>query len=199
MDTNSVLGIIPGGTGNDFVKSLGISMDPMRAMDQILVGNSLGVDVGTVEDSQNSYDFLNVAGMGFDVEVLKNTEKMKNIIKGPISYLFSVLLAMFGAKPLRISLTTSEGKIQRDILLVAIGNGQYYGGGMCVCPDASVKDGLFDVCIANSIPRWKIPLILPKFMKGKHLDVRLCRIFQVLQHRNRGRWLGYDKHGRGTG
>lgn len=169
----ATMGIIPAGTGNDFIKTVGIPNDPEIAVNILLEEKQKMIDIGLADDKRY---FLNVSGTGFDVEVLKNTEKIKGFLTGLTAYYTAVLMAVFGYKFKKVILKTKDMVIEKNVLLVAVANGIAYGGGMKVAPEASVEDGLLDVTIVEKMPRWKIPFQLPKFIKGEHQKLKyICK------------------------
>ncbi len=162
-DTDEILGIIPAGTGNDFRRAVGVSKDPIEALEAILRGHSRKVDMGCLGGNT---PFLNVAGTGFDVEVIRNTEKVRRIFTGGLAYFIGILLSLFKHKNVSMTLTVDGQTLQRKVLLVAVANGKCFGGGLQVAPDASVFDGRFNILIINQVPRWRILFELPKLKKG---------------------------------
>lgn len=166
IGTEAVLGILPCGTGNDFSRPLGISTDLSSAIDVLLNGEDHYVDAGQA----NEQIFFNVAGFGFDVDVLDYTELYKPKHKnGSIAYLRGVLKAMFDLKLRKTTLEFQDGTIEKNCLLTAAGNGTHFGGGMMVTPLADYQDGLLDICIIHDVNRFNLLTVLPRFMRGKHL------------------------------
>lgn len=159
------LGIIPMGTGNDLVKSLDISMNPEEAIDVILRGKSKSINVGRA----NNKPFLNVASIGLDAEVVKNTLRVKKYIRGKFAYIIGLIMTLFSYKHKRILMELDELSIERNALLVAVGNGKYYGGGMKICPDANLEDDYFHICLIKKISKLKLLFIFPSIFNGKHL------------------------------
>jgi len=168
--SSRTIGIIPSGTGNDFAKSLGISEDPIEAIKQIIPLKKHTIDLGYLSDSI----FLNVAGMGFDADVLRHSSKMRRFFRGFWVYYMSIFLALLTYKFKKVKIVTPERVIERDVLMLAMGNGRFFGGGMIVCPRAVPDDGLMDVLVIKKIPRLRILAILPKFIKGTHLALTDC-------------------------
>lgn len=166
VHTDKVLGIIPCGTGNDYVRPLGIPLAVSDAVDTLLHGTDLTVDAGQA----NEQIFFNVAGFGFDVDVLDYTEQYKPICKGngSLAYILGVLKAVFGLMLRPSTIAFEDGTVEQNVLLAVAGNGQYFGGGMRVTPEADMTDGLLDLCIAHDVTRRKLLQLLSKFIKGEH-------------------------------
>lgn len=173
--TDEKLGIIPAGTGNDFRRAVGVPKDITAALDIILAGHSKRVDIGFLGEN---HPFLNVAGTGFDVDVIHNTEKVRRIVTGGLAYFLGILMSILGHKSIKIDITANGETISRDVLLIAVANGKCYGGGLNVAPDASVEDGLFDVLILNRVPKWRILFELPKLKKGQIEKISVSEQFR---------------------
>lgn len=163
--TGVPMGIIPSGTGNDFIKSVGLPKDPLAALEIILKGNQQPIDVGSLNDRM----FLNVCGTGFDVQTLEFTQAAKKYARGILPYMIGLIRAIFSFRPVHVSFTADGVTQERDVLLCSIANGRYIGGGIPICPDAQPDDGLLDMVIVETKPRWKIPFYLPGLMLG-HID-----------------------------
>ena len=165
------MGILPAGTGNDFIKSTGIPRDPMQALEVILTGKAAPVDMGEL----NEGSFLNVCGTGFDVTVLDNAESLKGKYRGLTPYFLGLLKAIHHYRPVHLKLTIDGKKEEGDYLICSVANGRYIGGGIPICPAADVHDGLLDLVLVENVPRRRIPLYLPGLMMGKVLSFRFTR------------------------
>ena len=169
--TQKPMGIIPAGTGNDFIKSAGIPSDPLQALDRIFSGQAKATDTGMVNDRF----FLNVCGTGFDVTVLDYAEEEKKKHRGLTPYFLGLLKAIFHYQSVSLSIET-DGQCETGTYLIAsIANGKYSGGGIPICPDADIQDGKLDLVLIRHIPRWKIPLYLPGLMMSKALRFSITR------------------------
>jgi len=175
--TDEVLGVIPAGTGNDFRHSIDVPKQPAQALDVILAGHHCSVDIGLIDDKKA---FLNVAGTGFDVDVIKNTNRVRRFLTGGAAYYLGIVMSIIGYKNATIELKTNGDTIRRTVLLVAVANGRRYGGGLQISPQASVTDGKFNVVLINRIAKWRILIELPKLQRGElekipGLEQFMCR------------------------
>jgi YegS/Rv2252/BmrU family lipid kinase len=173
--TEETLGIIPAGTGNDFRQAVHVSKDPVEALETILNGHSKKVDIGFLGEDR---PFLNVAGTGFDVEVIRNTEKVRRLATGGLAYFIGILMSLFRHKSVNIEIKANGETLKRKVLLIAIANGKCFGGGLKVAPHSSVTDGLFNVLIINHVPNWRILVELPKLKKGQIEKISVAEQFK---------------------
>ena len=168
VHTDRILGLLPCGTGNDYARALGIPTDMEAALDILLNGETRTVDAGMANDQI----FFNIAGFGFDVDVLDYTEEFKPKCRnGETAYRLGCLKAVLGLKLRKSTLTFPDGTIERNVLMAAAGVGTHFGGGMNVLPESDMSDGLLDVCIAHDVTRLKLLQLFPRFNKGKHIGM----------------------------
>ncbi len=163
-----VLGIIPSGTGNDLAKVLEIEEDIDAAMLNIFEKNSREIDIGLAKDKY----FFNIASLGFDAQVVRSTELIRKIVKGKIAYILGVITTLLGYRKRRISLTIDGVEYKRNAMLIAVGNGQFYGGGMQILPMSVVDDGELDICIVRDISNIRILFLFPTIFKGEHVKYK---------------------------
>ena len=163
-DTSTAFGIIPAGTGNDYVKTIHVPTDPEKALDLILTGEPRPVDTVRINDRL----FLNECGCGFDVMVLDYAENAKRYVKGILPYLHGVLQTIRHFKDIRISLSIDDEPLRdRSILVLAVGNGRFIGGGIPIAPEAIPDDGLLDVLCVRGMSKPRMLSVLPGLLKGK--------------------------------
>lgn len=160
-----ILAIIPGGTGNDLAKSLGIEENLHVSLNNLVRGRVKEIDLGKVKDMF----FFNISSLGFDSEVVRHTDKIKRFVKGKTSYILGVITALVVYRSRRMAFEVDGRHIERRATLVAVGNGRYYGGGMMILPMAKVDDGLLDVCVVKDISNLRILTLFPTIFKGEHV------------------------------
>lgn len=159
-----ILGIIPMGTGNDLARSLQIPLRIEEAIQKIINKNLKEIDIGKAGKSI----FLNVASIGFDAEIVRNTKKYKKYLKGKLAYTFGLLKTLFKYKPKKIKIKHNGIEREEKVLLIASANGKFYGGGMKICPKADIMDEELDVCLIKNISMVKLFFLFPSVYNGKH-------------------------------
>ena len=177
--TGKPMGIIPAGTGNDFIKSAGIPNDPHKALELLLYGELKPADTGTVNDRF----FLNVCGTGFDVTVLDYAESEKAKHRGLMPYFLGLIKAISHYQNIELTVTADGQKETGKYLVCSIANGRFIGGGIPICPVAEIADGLLDLVLIKSRHRWQIPFYLPGLMLSRDLRFRITshrRVSSVL-------------------
>lgn len=174
--TDAVMGVLPFGTGNDLSRVLCLPNDPVLALDTLLRGSVRRMDAGDV----NGNFFINVAGFGFDVDVLVKTEKYKKRFDGMFAYLLGIVDALTHLRGRKLKIHLADGEVrEREAILIAVGNGAYFGGGMKALPEADPFDGMFDVCVVRKISVPRFLTLLPRFIKGKHLGLDVVEYFRA--------------------
>ena len=170
IGSGSSLGCIPGGSGNDFIKSEVDKFDRKRILLDTILGSEEEIDVGLI----NGRYFLNIASIGFDASVVVNSEKFKNIkaVPSKFAYILSVLYTSKNFEHIKAEITIDDIKIDTKIFLVAVANGRFYGGGIEIAPEADFRDGLFDVVFAENMTFKKIMKFFPAALRGKHLGFK---------------------------
>jgi len=166
-DNNVVLGIIPTGTGNDFARMISLPKDTERVLDVIHKGRTKAIDIGKINDKY----FLNVASVGIDAEIVKATEETKRYASGTAAYILGVFKTLFKFKGKKIKLSIDGKEFHREVELVAVGNGGFYGGGMNIIPFAKVDDGIFHICLVKKINKLKMAFLFPLVFKGNHVKI----------------------------
>jgi diacylglycerol kinase (ATP) len=169
-ETKTTLAIIAAGTGNDVARGLGLPVhDPVRAADLVTTGTPRTIDaVRHVDVHGQRHWFVGVLGAGFDslVNERANTWPWP---KGKMRYNLAIMreLPLFKAIPYVV--TIDGVRHETRAMLVAVGNGPSYGGGMQVLPDAQFDDGLLDVLLLHEISTREFLKVFPKVFKGAHV------------------------------
>ena len=162
------LAVIPGGTGNDFARGVGIPKDPLTAGRLLLNGSRRRVDIGRV----NERYFAGISGVGFDAEVAARVNGWPKWIGGTPVYVAAILnmLATYRCVPARISV---DGRAEEmRMFLLAAANTPWYGGGMYMAPHARPDDGYLEIITARDLGKIETLGLLPKVFSGAHLRHR---------------------------
>lgn len=175
--TPVALGVLPCGTGNDFARTQGLMGPLSRLLPRLASGRVRRVDLGQVERTY----YLNVAGVGFDAEIARRINARPHKAEGTLSYLTEAVRLAFRYEPPLLGLRLEDGSdlAPERLLLVAVGNASAYGGGMRICPDARVDDGLLDAMLAGDIRRWSTLGLLPRVFLGRHVGDPRIRVVRI--------------------
>jgi diacylglycerol kinase (ATP) len=166
------LGIIPAGSGNDVARALGIPRgDPLAAADLVLAGTTRAVDLGRADGRW----FAGVLGSGFDSMVNERANRM-SWPTGRSRYNLAILAELRVFRPVPFVLELDGERWETEAMLVAVGNGSSYGGGMRVCPDARLDDGLLDVTVLGPISKPEFLRVFPSVYKGTHVHHRAVTV-----------------------
>jgi YegS/Rv2252/BmrU family lipid kinase len=172
LAANARLSVIPAGTGSDFVRSIGLPGDPLLAAERIHHGSPRLVDVGrlrcTGHDRQpKTQYFINVSGLGFGGAVAVRVNGAPKIFGGFLTYLGGLLitLASYENVPVHVRLDEMLDE-EMTVNSIHVANGQFFGGGMWIAPEAKPDDGLLDVVIVGDLSRREAVMSLPALYRG---------------------------------
>jgi YegS/Rv2252/BmrU family lipid kinase len=160
-------GVIPAGSGNDFIKAVGIPKNPQQALDIALDGKIRQVDVGRYLSEGVERQFVNGIGIGFDAAVAVKKSTIP-FLGGTLVYVAAVFGTLGRFKAPSVTMTGDGISIERKLLLIAIGNGPCAGGGFYLTPQADASDGLLDVCCIDDVSVATILRLFPLVLFGKH-------------------------------
>ena len=140
--------LAPSGTGNDMIRTLGLPRDTVQALEMQLDSDPCAMDAVQVNDRW----FMNVAGLGLDVTVLREYERLRSRMFGSLAYRLAIFRALGLYRPESIRLSVDGGMPEPlQCSFLSFGNGRYIGGGMNCLPDADPFDGLMDVLLVKPL------------------------------------------------
>ncbi len=168
--TDTALGVIPIGSGNDFAFGLDIPTDLAEAVKRLFNGRIRTVDLGRVEDEHGRYRYFdNNFGMGMDAMVVVRTEAI-NRVYGFLMYLLAVLQTIvLYYQRIYAEVRFDDERVAQETLLLAIGIGPRGGGGFFLTPGAVQDDDLIQSCLVSPIGRLMMVYLLIKSLKGRHV------------------------------
>jgi YegS/Rv2252/BmrU family lipid kinase len=163
-DGPGVLGVLPGGRGNDFARKLGVGGDPVAACDVIAAGREAMIDVAEI--GGRAYLGIASAGLDSDVQDVANATKLP---LGGLVYVYGVLRALRAWRPARWEVVVDGEAGSFTGYSVAVANSGVFGGGMYLAPSAELDDGLLDVVLLGDQTKRGYLACLPRVFKGTHV------------------------------
>jgi YegS/Rv2252/BmrU family lipid kinase len=168
------VGLIPGGRGNDLARALGIPDEPEAAVAVVLAGHSRRIDVGEA----NGKRFLGIASVGFDSECNRLANET-HWLRGNLVYAYSMVRTLIGWRSARFTVVANGERRRIEGYFVDVANNRVYGGGMYIAPDAEIDDGLFDVVAIEKGSKWRFLFGLRDVLKGEHLGNEEVSVFRA--------------------
>ena len=169
----TILALLPSGTGNDFAKVLGIA-SARAGVEALAAGRVRLVDLARVSiDTASGANierlFINAVGIGFDAAVAYRVARVR-FGRGMIPYLVGVLATLRSYRGVQASIRIGDTVRNTSLFLACFGNGRSSGGGFALTPRAEIDDGMLDLCYARDMKVWRVLQVLPKALSGTHLS-----------------------------
>ncbi len=165
IETNLPFGFLPCGRGNDFARNIGASLNLKNNCYLPSPPSLFQCDFPKI----NHIPFVSIAYVGFDAEVNRLANGGKGYFGGTLGYIVCVLKALKNFKPFEIEMIIDHKSLRERVMMVTIANGPFYGGGMKIAPQATMNDGVLDICIVKEISKWELLKQFPKVFKGTHI------------------------------
>jgi YegS/Rv2252/BmrU family lipid kinase len=172
----AILGVLPGGRGNDLARVLRIPRDPVAACAVIAHGVPRALDVGEVDGRA----FVGIASAGFDSDANRIANEAPARL-GNLVYAYGALRAMWSWSPVRfrVDLEPSGERVEFTGYSVAAANSRAFGGGMYLAPDALLDDGMFDIVLIEHVAKARYLANLPRAFKGTHVRLANVRVLRA--------------------
>ena len=180
VSTDTVLGVVPAGSGNGFARNMNISLNQRKAVAALRNPRLVKIDAGKI----NEYFFFNVAGAGLDAIISEAFDEFR--LRGPVPYFYVGVREYFRYRPLRAEIHLPDRKIQRSPILLSFANLPQFGVGATIAPNALPADGLLQVCVLNPVRLQRAIVNLPKLFNGRIDQLPELEIFpatRVIIHR----------------
>ena len=181
----AVLGVLPGGRGNDFARVLGIPEDPVAACATIAHGVARPIDLGLVTGASSDVPgqaFVGIASAGFDSDANRIANEAPPWLGGLV-YAYGALRALLSWRPTRFEIELDPPGERHAFTgyTIAAANSKAYGGGMRLAPDALLDDGLLDVVAIERVGKLRFLANLPKVFAGTHVRLPSVRVFRAAE------------------
>lgn len=186
LATGTPLGIVPAGSGDDAARAIGLphgrrTKDTARSIEHCVMhlGQARPVDVIWAETADGNREaYLGVLAAGFDSIVNARANALR-FPPGTAKYVRAMLSELGKFRPIQYRLEFEQHTLDVSGMLIAVGNGSTYGGGMRVCPGADVHDGVAEILIVGELPKLKFLLLFPKVFSGAHIHHPAARILNA--------------------
>jgi YegS/Rv2252/BmrU family lipid kinase len=172
--SDTPLGIVPGGRGNDLARVLGIPDDPAGAVAVLAAGETRRIDVGEA----NGKRFLGIVSVGFDSEANRLANET-GFMRGNLVYAYAALRTLLTWKPGRFTVRVDDERVRFSGYSVSVANSRAFGGGMYIAPDAELDDGEFDIVTVGEVGKLRFVSNLPKVFRGTHVDEDEVQVFRA--------------------
>ena len=168
-EQNIGLSVIPAGTGNDFARAVGSYRKSVNDIFNVVRSQEpTSIDLGLVTGTFGKRWYVQVLSTGFDA-LVNNLANRINWPRGQMKYTLATLLTLARFKPIPYELIIDDKHFKQDFMLLSVANGETYGGGMRICPDASNSDGVFDILLVHPVSKIVLLSIFPKVFTGRHV------------------------------
>ena len=201
----SELGIIPRGTGGDFRRTLDLPTDVTKAAQRVRDSAAHLIDAGRVQftmpdGGSATRTFVNVASFGFSSSVAAAANSSSKALGAKAAFLGATVRTLMNYENAEVMLELDGGEpIRRTVMLAAVGNGRYFGGGMKICPDAKLDSGALSLVIVGDLSKAKTLANIPRLFAGTHLaleEVRAATIHTAARHPRRSLTANPHRAGR---
>lgn len=200
------LALLPAGTGGDFARTLNVKGGLHRNAELLRTGTPRPCDVGAIEYSEGTVRyFINIADCGLGGEVVNRVNAStakRGGLRGTAVFFYHSMAALVQHKSQSVNIELEGSSLQRQVMQVVVANGQSFGAGMRIAPDAEIDDGQFDVIIINEMPLHSSLLSFPKLYRGHHLGhpkIEFHRTEAIKISGANGRELPFDVDGEAVG
>ena len=172
--SKAALGILPVGSGNDFVRAVSIPVKLDESFALLLRNRRKAIDLAKINDRI----YHNGVGVGFDAWVVNTGNQVKRL-RGNAIYLYAVLSTLKNFNPQALSIEFNGQSMEQDFFLTTIANGVSLGGGFYLTPDALVDDGMLDICLIENMPKAAVIKNLLKVYSGRHKEDPRVHLFRA--------------------
>jgi diacylglycerol kinase (ATP) len=182
--SDTALGLISLGSGNDVARALDIPRDPEAAVERALTGPIRAMDLGRVHVPGGSDLYTAVyCGVGFDSEVTRFANEEVKRVKGPLVYPYAVIRTLSRFTPPTVRLEHDEGVFEGKVVIISCCTCPTFGGGMRIAPAAVIDDGLFELVIVKEVSKPVLLAVFPRVYRGTHVTHPAVEILRTRRAR----------------
>jgi diacylglycerol kinase (ATP) len=182
VGTKAELAVVPVGSGNDLLKTLGCSTNVVESCRRARFGRPRLVDINRVticdDSGERVLHSINAAGFGFDAAVVTEATKFR-WLRGLPLYAVAVYRAVINLRCPMARITAGGRTWEQPILLLAAANGKFYGGGMRIAPDAELDDGMMEICLIEAVSKFFVMRKLPNLVAGTHVTMKQAKMLRL--------------------
>ena len=172
------LGVIPLGTGNDWIKTYGIPLSIKKSINIIISNKTINQDIGYINMLDNKIEYFNnLAGIGYDGYIVNKLTSLKKI--GPIAFLISGLYGLFFYKKKKYEIKINNISLNKKCLMILVGLCKYSGGGLRVTKNPNPLDGLLDITLVKNFSFFELLFNIPKLYNGKIVNHKKVSTFKT--------------------
>ena len=170
------VGVIPMGSGNDFAKTAGLKTDPHQLLSILQRFSVRSINLGKItyvdfSGQESERYFINVADIGMGPEVVRRVTESGRAFGSAMAYYKSIITTFLTYKPIEVRAKTSSWEWRGKLRSLAVGNGKYYGHGLCIAPDAVLDDDLFQVFICGNVSVFDFIRYSQTLKRGRHVRI----------------------------
>ncbi len=168
------LGLISRGTGGDLIKTLNLPKDEGQAIERLRAGRIRRIDLGRVRFVDHAGNpslrhFINIGDLGLGGDTVARVNRTTKAFGGKVSFLWGTLATVAGYRNKDLEITVDGGRpIRGRMCMAVVANGQFFGGGMRIAPEAAMDDGLFDIVTVGDLGKLELVRNMGKVYKGTH-------------------------------
>lgn len=168
--------ILPAGTGDDFIKNVSIGKSLDEQIETAINGKVRRIDLGQCNDRK----FVNGVGIGFDGQIVEDmASKRVPLLSGHAAYYYHVLRILGGYKERKFDYEIDGESLQKDLILLTVGNGTTFGGGFNLMPEAKIDDGLLEICEIGKVSGLRRFLNIHKLSNGTHGSLKEINFYKA--------------------
>lgn len=201
INDDAAIGIIPSGTGSDFIRFMKIPRDFKKSVELIKNSKNKKIDIGKIHffpgtPEEKCKFFINIADFGLGAEVINKLSTIPSIKRDPFVYYKGLLMTLKNYRPKKVRIIIDDQQeMQGRYVIGAIANGRIFGGGMMIAPDAVPDDGFFDLVLIEDMKRLEIISNTPHLYRGtikKHPKVRIQKARKIQISSDETVYVEYD-------